>query len=47
MQVKQNLYKNSFGNKVIFEEINEDLGYHISDINGVPTDVFGFVKNQP
>ena len=25
-QITQNLYKNSLGNKVIFEEINEDLG---------------------
>jgi hypothetical protein len=44
-ETKQNLYKNSFGNKVIFEEINEDLGityrYQWSS-----TDTFGFVKKS-
>jgi len=41
----QNLYKNSFGNKVIFEEINQDLEvtfrYQFSS-----TDKFGFVKKS-
>ena len=29
-KIRQNLYKNSLGNKVIFEEINEDLGLTFS-----------------
>jgi hypothetical protein len=43
--IKRNLYKNTYGNKVIFEEINEDLGltfrYHWNT-----SDVFGFVKKS-
>jgi hypothetical protein len=42
--INRNLYKNTFGNKVIFEEINNDLGitfrYQWSSSNQ-----FGFVKN--
>ena len=41
--IKRNLYKNNYGNKVIFEEINEDLGisfrYQWSSSNQ-----FGFVR---
>jgi len=44
-QVKQNLYKNSFGNKVIFEEINEDLGITFR-YQWSSSDVFGFVKKS-
>ena len=44
-ETRQNLYKNSYGNKVVFEEINEDLGvtyrYQWSS-----TDKFGFVKKS-
>jgi len=41
----RNLYKNNYGNKVIFEEINNDLGitfkYHLNS-----SDKFGFVKKS-
>ncbi len=41
--VRKNLYKNSYGNKVVFEEINKDLGltfrYHWNSSNE-----YGFVK---
>ena len=44
-KIKQNLYKNTYGNKVVFEEINEDLGvtyrYQWSS-----TDTYGFVKKS-
>lgn len=44
-RIKANLYKNSYGNKVIFEEINEDLGlifrYHWNS-----SSAFGFVKKS-
>ena len=44
-KVQRNLYKNSYGNKVIFEEINEDLGlsfrYQWNSSNS-----FGFVKRS-
>ena len=44
-KVSRNLYKNSFGNKVVFEEINEDLGltyrYHWNSTNE-----YGFVKKS-
>ncbi|NMH89685.1 hypothetical protein [Flavivirga algicola] len=44
-KTQRNLYKNSFGNKIIFEEINEDLGltfrYQWSSSNQ-----FGFVKKS-
>jgi hypothetical protein len=43
--VHRNLYKNSFGNKVVFEEFNEDLGltfrYQWNSSN-----IFGFVKKS-
>ncbi|MDN3621291.1 hypothetical protein QWY81_17625 [Polaribacter undariae] len=44
-QTKQNLYKNSFGNKVIFEEINEDLGLTFR-YQWSSSDQFGFVKKS-
>ncbi len=44
-KVSRNLYKNVYGNKVVFEEINEDLGltfrYHWNS-----SDAFGFVKKS-
>ncbi|WP_282134701.1 hypothetical protein [Seonamhaeicola maritimus] len=44
-KVEQNLYKNTFGNKVVFEEINEDLGltyrYQWNSSNE-----FGFIKES-
>ncbi len=44
-KITRNLYKNNFGNKVIFEEINHDLGvtykYHWNS-----SDKFGFVKKS-
>ncbi|MFK8059810.1 MAG: hypothetical protein AB8B78_06940 [Polaribacter sp.] len=43
--IKRNLYKNSYGNKVVFEEINEDLGltfrYHWNTSNE-----YGFVRKS-
>lgn len=43
--IRRNLYKNSFGNKIVFEEINEDLGltfrYQWNSSN-----IFGFVKKS-
>ena len=43
-QIRRNLYKNSYGNKVVFEEINENLGltfrYKWSSSNH-----FGFIKS--
>jgi hypothetical protein len=44
-KIKQNLYKNSFGNKVIFEEINEDLELTFR-YQWNSTDTFGFVKKS-
>ena len=44
-KVQQNLYKNTFGNKVIFEEINEELGL-IFRYQWSSTDKFGFVKKS-
>lgn len=44
-KITQNLYKNSYGNKVVFEEINKDLGltfrYQWNSSNA-----FGFVKKS-
>lgn len=44
-KIHRNLYKNSFGNKVVFEEFNEDLGiafrYQWNSSN-----LFGFVKKS-
>ena len=44
-ETRQNLYKNSFGNKVIFEEINEDLGITFR-YQWSSTDTYGFVKKS-
>lgn len=41
----RNLYKNSLGNKVIFEEINEDLGLTFR-YQWNSSDTFGFVKKS-
>ncbi len=44
-QIKRNLYKNNYGNKVVFEEINKDLGltyrYHWNTSNE-----YGFVRKS-
>lgn len=44
-KISRNLYKNSYGNKVVFEEINKDLGltyqYHWNS-----SDQYGFVKKS-
>ena len=44
-QIKRNLYKNSYGNKVVFEEVNEDLGltyrYHWNTSNE-----YGFIRKS-
>ncbi len=43
--IRRNLYKNSYGNKVVFEEVNEDLGltfrYHWNTSNE-----FGFIRKS-
>ncbi|MDB4293021.1 hypothetical protein N9954_06385 [Maribacter sp.] len=39
----RNLYKNSYGNKVVFEEINEDLGITFR-YQWCSSDTYGFVK---
>ena len=44
-KVQQNLYKNTYGNKVIFEEINEELGLTFR-YQWNSTDKFGFVKKS-
>ena len=44
-KTRQNLYKNSFGNKVVFEEINEDLGITFR-YQWSSSDKFGFVKKS-
>jgi hypothetical protein len=44
-EIKQNLYKNTFGNKVVFEEINEDLGVTFR-YQWSSTDNYGFVKKS-
>lgn len=43
--IERNLYKNSFGNKVIFEEINEDLGLTFR-YQWNSSDSYGFVKKS-
>jgi hypothetical protein len=43
--IKRNLYKNKYGNKVIFEEINEDLGLTFR-YQWSSSDQFGFVKKS-
>ena len=44
-EIKRNLYKNNFGNKLIFEEINEDLGL-IFQYQWSTSNEFGFVKKS-
>tara|TARA_B110000046_G_scaffold21858_1_gene20541 strand:- start:839 stop:4297 length:3459 start_codon:yes stop_codon:yes gene_type:complete len=44
-KIRRNLYKNSYGNKVVFEEINEDLGV-IFRYQWNSSDKFGFVKKS-
>ena len=44
-KIKQNLYKNTYGNKVVFEEINEDLGVTFR-YQWSSTDTYGFVKKS-
>jgi hypothetical protein len=44
-KIKRNLYKNSFGNKVIFEEINEDLGVTFK-YSWNSSEKYGFVKKS-
>ncbi len=43
--ITRNLYKNSYGNKVIFEEINQDLGL-IFRYQWSSSDQYGFVKKS-
>ncbi|WP_136482760.1 hypothetical protein [Cognatitamlana onchidii] len=43
-QTQRNLYKNTFGNKVIFEEINHNLGL-VFRYKWSSSNQFGFVKN--
>jgi hypothetical protein len=42
-KTKRNLYKNTYGNKIIFEEVNEDLGVTYQ-YEWNSSDQFGFVK---
>ena len=42
--IERNLYKNEFGNKIIFEEINHDLGLQFS-YEWNSSNRFGFVRN--
>jgi hypothetical protein len=44
-KIARNLYKNSYGNKVIFEEVNEDLNL-IFRYQWCSSDRFGFVKKS-
>jgi len=41
--IKRNIYKNSYGNKVLFEEINEDLGISFR-YQWCSSNQFGFVR---
>ncbi len=43
--VERNIYKNVYGNKVIFEEINHDLGMTFS-YEWASSEKFGFVRNS-
>ncbi len=43
--IQRNLYKNKLGNKVLFEEINRDLGL-IYSIEWTTSDVFGFIRKS-
>ena len=44
-QIERNLYKNKIGNKLVFEEINHDLGLVFS-YNWSSSDRFGFVRSS-
>ncbi|MFP8488093.1 hypothetical protein ACKGJO_03255 [Gracilimonas sp. Q87] len=44
-EITRNLYKNRFGNKVMFEEINHDLGLKFS-YQWNSTNLYGFVKKS-
>ena len=44
-KTQRNLYKNNYGNKVIFEEINQDLGISFQ-YQWNSSDKFGFVKKS-
>lgn len=44
-KIQRNLYKNNYGNKVIFEEINEDLGLTFT-YSWNSSDRYGFVKKS-
>jgi len=44
-KIKRNLYKNNYGNKVIFEEINEDLGLTFK-YSWNSSENYGFVKKS-
>ena len=43
--ITRNLYKNSYGNKIIFEEINDDLGLTFR-YQWNSSDLYGFVKKS-
>ncbi len=43
--VERNIYKNVYGNKVVFEEINHDLGMTFS-YEWASSEKFGFVRNS-
>lgn len=44
-QIERNLYKNAFGNKIVFEEINRDLGL-IFSYQWAASERFGFVRKS-
>lgn len=44
-KIYRNLYKNSYGNKIVFEEINEDLGLTFR-YQWNSSDAYGFVKKS-
>ena len=44
-KVERNIYKNAYGNKVLFEEINHDLGITFS-YGWSSSEKFGFVRNS-
>jgi hypothetical protein len=44
-EITRNLYKNSYGNKVIFEEVNQDLGLTFR-YQWSSSDQYGFVKKS-
>ena len=43
--IRRNLYKNKFGNKIYFEEINQDLGI-IFRYQWNTSNLYGFVKKS-